>query len=67
MAEFILRLPRVAEITGLSRSTIIAMVRNEEESFPQPVRLRKRAIGWKQSDIEAWLAGRPTRKEEHSL
>ena len=67
MTEFILRLPRVAEITGLSRSTIIAMVRNEEESFPQPVRLGKRAIGWKQTDIEAWLAGRPTRNEEHWL
>ena len=54
----ILRPPRVEALTGLSRSTIRRMVNNG--SFPPPVRLGLRSIGWRESDVMNWLETRPT-------
>ena len=53
----IYRLPEVVAICGISRSTIYEMIRRDE--FPRPVQLGARAVGWRHSDIEAWLASRP--------
>ena len=53
----IYRLPEVVAICGISRSTIYEMIRRDE--FPRPVQLGARAVGWRRSDIEAWLASRP--------
>jgi len=50
------RRPAVERLTGLSRSTIYAMIAAGE--FPRPVRLGKRAVGWRESDIAEWLASR---------
>ena len=50
------RLPEVIAICGLSRSTIYEMIGRGE--FPAPVKLGARAVGWRRSDIEAWLASR---------
>jgi prophage regulatory protein len=49
----ILRLPDVKAATGLSRSTIYQ--RMERKTFPAPMALGARAIGWRESDITAWL------------
>ena len=49
----ILRLPDVKESTGLSRSTIY--LRIAEGSFPKPVNLGGRAVGWLELDIQHWL------------
>ncbi len=56
MANAILRLPLVKARTGLSRSTIY--LRIAEDSFPKPVSLGDRAVGWLESEIEQWLASR---------
>ena len=56
MANTILRLPFVKARTGLSRSTIY--LRIAEGSFPKPVSLGARAVGWVESDIEQWLISR---------
>ncbi len=53
----ILRRPDVEARVGLSRATIYAKMANG--SFPKPVRLSERAVGWKAEDIDAWLAARP--------
>ena len=58
MTERILRRPDVEELTGLSRSTIYAMI--SEGTFPRPVRLGKRAVGWPVSQIDEWLQSRPS-------
>lgn len=58
MAELHLRRPAVEAATGLSRSSIYAMM--DTGDFPRPVRIGKRAVAWPQSAIEAWLANRPT-------
>lgn len=56
MANAVLRLPLVKARTGLSRSTIY--LRIAEGSFPKPVSLGARAVGWLESDIEQWLISR---------
>lgn len=58
-AETILRRPAVEARTGLSRSTIYAMMARGE--FPQPVRIGARAVGWRESDVARWLEGRELR------
>ena len=52
----ILRLPDVKTRTGLSRSTIY--VRLADGDFPRPVSLGKRAIGWSEAEINAWISER---------
>lgn len=59
MIEEILRLPRVLAVTGMGRSWIYCAV--ADERFPAPVRLGARAIGWKRSDVQAWLDSRRRR------
>ena len=49
MVERILRRPEVESRTGLSRSTIYAMM--AEDRFPKPKRLGKRAVGWTETAI----------------
>lgn len=50
----ILRLPRVKERTGLSRSTIYLRITRGE--FPAPISLGSRAVGWLEEDIDTWLS-----------
>ncbi len=52
----ILRRPVVEDLTGLSRSTIY--LRIQEGTFPRPINLGARAVGWLENEIEAWLASR---------
>lgn len=53
MATAILRLPAVKARTGLSRSTIY--LRIAEGSFPKPVSLGGRAVGWVEAEVNDWL------------
>ena len=50
------RLPSVISRTGLSRSSIYAMV--AQERFVKPVKLSARAIGFVSSEVDAWIAAR---------
>jgi prophage regulatory protein len=52
----ILRLPAVKARTGLSRSTIYLRV--ARGTFPKPVKLGHRAIGWLEEEVEKWLIDR---------
>ena len=52
----ILRRKQVEKRTGLSRSTIY--LRIHEGTFPRPINLGVRAVGWLENEIEAWLAER---------
>jgi len=56
MTHNILRLPAVKARTGLSRSTIYLRV--AEGSFPSPVSLGGRAVGWIDAEVNDWLAQR---------
>ncbi len=49
----ILRRKQVQTRTGLSRSTIYQRI--SDGTFPKPVSLGARAVGWIESEIDAWL------------
>lgn len=49
----VLRRKSVELLTGLSRSSIYLMM--SEDRFPKPIRLGKRAVGWREIDIIDWL------------
>ncbi|WP_082025026.1 AlpA family transcriptional regulator [Ruegeria sp. ANG-R] len=56
MQDKIYRRPDVESLVGLSRSTIYAMI--ADGTFPKPIKLGKRAVGWRQSDVLTWLESR---------
>ena len=53
MATTILRLPDVKSRIGLSRSTIY--LRISEDSFPKPISLGGRSVGWLESEVNDWI------------
>ncbi len=56
MMHTILRLPQVKIRVGLSRSSIYLAV--SQGKFPRPVNLGARAVGWLESEVDAWLSQR---------
>ena len=56
MSCTILRLPEVKGRVGLSGSSIYLAMSNG--TFPRPISLGARSVGWLESEVEAWLSGR---------
>lgn len=54
----ILRLPDVIKATGLSRSSIYLAMK--KGTFPTPIKLGERAIGWPEDAIKDWADTRPS-------
>lgn len=54
MTNIIIRLPAVKLRTGLSRSSIYLQI--AKGTFPAPVSLGARAVGWVESDVDEWIA-----------
>lgn len=54
----LLRRPEVINLVGLKTSAIYDMMARGE--FPRPVRVGSRAVAWRLSDLEAWMAARET-------
>jgi prophage regulatory protein len=52
-APTIIRRKQVEARTGLARSTIYERVKSG--SFPAPVSLGAKAVGWVESEVDAWL------------
>jgi prophage regulatory protein len=40
---------------GLARSTIYDLLRTDQ-GFPKPIKLGRKAVGWLEHEIDAWLA-----------
>ena len=51
--EKLIRKPAVLEHTGLSHSTLYYFI--SQNMFPRPVKLGKRSVAWKQSEVEEWV------------
>ena len=58
----VMRLQTVLHETGLSSSTVYRMV--AEHTFPSPVRLAARAIGWHRETVIQWLSERPSTSQQ---
>jgi len=54
----LLRLPKVIDRTGLSKSSIYAFIL--AGTFPKPISLGERAVAWQESDISDWIEKRIT-------
>lgn len=52
----IIRLKEVIDSTGLARSTIYKYV--GEGTFPKPVSLGDRCVGWVDSEVHDWILAR---------
>ena len=52
----ILRLPDVRERVLLSKPVIYRMI--SKGQFPRPIKLTSRAVAWRVSDIDNWIASR---------
>ena len=63
MSVKILRRTEVEQIVGLSRSTLYAMM--AEKTFPKPIKLGKRAIGWPDNVIADWIEERTSGDNSH--
>lgn len=59
MTQQVLRLPDVQAITKLSRTTLYRLTANGD--FPKPIALGQRAVGWRLSDVNEWIAARATK------
>ena len=49
----ILRLPEVQTKTGKARASIYEGV--EDGTFPKPIPLGKRAVGWLEDEVDDWI------------
>lgn len=54
----IYRLPAVMQVTGLSKASIYLGVK--KGTFPAPVKLGERSVGWTSEAIDGWLKSRPS-------
>ncbi len=57
MNQSVRRIAAVKARTGMSRSSIYAAIK--DGNFPAPVALGRRAVGWLDTDITAWIESRP--------
>lgn len=57
-SERLLRLGEVRSRVGLSRAWVYALIKRGD--FPRAVQLGERARAWRESDVAAWIASRPT-------
>ena len=52
----IIRLPQVCSVTGLRRSMIYQL--EADQGFPKRIKIGIRAVGWIESEVQAWVAQR---------
>ncbi len=52
--QVILRLPEVVSRVGLSRTEIYRRI--ARGTFPHMIELGPRAVGWRESDVDKWIA-----------
>lgn len=61
----ILRRHEVEQRTGLSRSSIYAMI--NEGLFPRPIQLSSRSVGWLENEVDDWLQKRISKRRKKIL
>ncbi len=56
-----IRLPRVCDLTGVSRPTVWRWVRNDA-SFPKPFTLSPGITVWDEVEVVSWLQAKKTQR-----
>ena len=62
VADEVWRRPKVESVTGLACSTIYEQMK--KGTFPEPIKLGERAVGWRMSEINTWLEQRIAERED---
>ncbi|GBE14445.1 MAG TPA: AlpA family phage regulatory protein [Proteobacteria bacterium] len=57
-SERVLSPKKLAQELGIARSSLYRL-RVGEPSFPKPIRLSERRVGWRESEVQAWIESRP--------
>lgn len=52
----LLRVREICQVSGLARSTLYGEMRRGR--FPAPVRISRRSVAWRSTDIDEWLKSR---------
>ena len=52
----LIRRPGVQESTGLSRSTLYALIAKGQ--FPAPIRISERSVAWSENAVQGWVEQR---------
>lgn len=52
----LINLRKVSERVSLGKTTIYSLIK--ENKFPKPVGISARRVGWRESDIDAFIASR---------
>lgn len=55
-SDRIIRRPEVQSKTGLPCSSLYEKMAKGQ--FPKPIKLGERSVGWRESEIDAWIASR---------
>ncbi|WP_212810495.1 AlpA family transcriptional regulator [Pseudomonas sp. Ost2] len=58
----IIRLKEVMDLTGLARSTIYKFISGD--SFPKPISLGDRCVGWLESEVHDWILGKVRERDQ---
>lgn len=61
----VLRLGDVISLTGLARSTIYKSI--GEGSFPRPINLIGRSVGWIEAEAHDWIRARVAERESPTV
>lgn len=61
----IIRLKDVIGSTGLGRSTVYKYV--AEGTFPRPVSLGDRCVGWLESEVQGWIIDRVKERDSQGV
>ena len=60
--ELILKKPSVLNMVGMSAPTLWRRVK--DKSFPQPISLGGRSVGWLQSEVNEWIKTRAALRDQ---
>ena len=52
------RILRLPEVIRISRSRIYVFMSRATDPFPRSVQLGPNMVGWRETEVEAWLAAR---------
>ena len=55
--DHLIRQPELLKLTSKSRSALYREI--NEGTFPAPVKIGKRAVAWRASEVYAWINDRP--------
>lgn len=59
----ILKMKEVLQKTGLGRTTMYKLIKSLD--FPQAIPLGLRAVGWLESEVEAWIENKVAARNQH--